>query len=122
MIQIKHRKDLHQIPIDNPAYPILDELCELLIDSYPPYEPDADGWLVLLEESDSNRILTELWDDWRIQDIEFESVELSNGVFSGIFLANNQKGFVICAIDGPWLSDAERAHLTYFIDPADQVS
>jgi hypothetical protein len=90
MIQIKHRNDLSQIPPDNPAYPILDQLCTNLIDSYPEYDPEADGWLVLLEKSDSNRILTELRDDWRLQYIQSENVTLEDGFFQGVLLANNQ--------------------------------
>ena len=118
MIQIKHRNDLSQISKDNPAYPILDDLCTNLIDNYPEYDPEADGWLVLLEESDSNRILTELWDDWRLQDIQWENVTLEDGFFQGVFLANNQKGFFILIPDEPWLTPEERKSLEYYLIPA----
>jgi hypothetical protein len=62
MIQLKSLGDLRQVSPDDPAYPILDDLVRRLIDEYPPYDPEADGWVVLVEPLDVDRGITEIWD------------------------------------------------------------
>ncbi len=51
---IKSRDNLSQIPPTSPAYPIMDDLIRCLIDDYPQYDPEADGFLVSIEEGDTD--------------------------------------------------------------------
>lgn len=117
---IKHRYDLNQIPKTDPAYPILDNLCTNLIDNYPNYDPIADGWLILAESStnDFTRVLNDIWPDGTSEDStlltlqhQFEGVELKDGFYHAIYLANNQFGLYFLIPDCPELPDDVRESL-----------
>lgn len=61
MITIKSHDDLNKIDLTNPAYPVMKELTELLIDAYTwtghHYLPDDYGYLVLIEEASANKVI-----------------------------------------------------------------
>jgi len=121
---IKHRKDLSQIPKDNPAYPILDDLCTRLNDNYHSYDPVADGWLVLLEAAtdDFTRPLTEIWPDGTSEDSTllslkylWDGVTYENSMIHSVYLGSNQFGLYFLIPDCPELPDDVRDSLEYNI-------
>lgn len=123
MIQIKHRKDLNKIPKNNPAYPILDELCTNLIDNYPQHDPSADGWLVLCERknNDFTRPLNDIFPEepTTLLDLknQWESVTYEkNSFYSPLWLRDNQFGLLFLIPDCPELPDDVRQSLEYHID------
>ena len=72
MLQFKHPHDLKQLPEAHPAYPIIQDLVTRLIVDFPPgraYDPDDDGWICLIEETDVDRVLCEVWEDWTLSDV-----------------------------------------------------
>ena len=73
MLQFKHPHDLKQLPDTHPAYPLIKDLVERLIVDFPPgrpYAPEDDGWICLIEEQDIDRVITEIWSDWKLADVE----------------------------------------------------
>ncbi len=114
---IKSRDDLSQIPLTDPAYPLMDDLVRGLIDEYPSYDPDADGFLVLIEENDTDGPLIGIWDDWTLMDIPWEGVIQEKGFFKAIFLANNEFGIVFLIPDAEWVNGKLREALEYHLDP-----
>ena len=111
MITFESVSDLSKLPPDDPAFPIIKDLSEKLLTTAHtmdrPYDPDADGYLVLIEEQDIARPLTEIWseDAYRLTDIPWEGVGAQDGFYIAIFLANNEFGLVFVIPDADWLSD-----------------
>jgi hypothetical protein len=99
MLQFKHPQDLKQLPESHPAYPIVKDLVERLIVDYQPpgrsYAPEDDGWIALIEESDVHRVITEIWPDWQLADVEWEGITYRDGFWQAIYLSDNEKGFVL---------------------------
>jgi hypothetical protein len=67
MLHFKHPSDLSQLPSSDPAYPVIQSLVDLTITPYDtperPYDPYAEGWIVLIQEGDLTGPLTDIWDD-----------------------------------------------------------
>jgi len=67
MLHFKSRNDLNQLPSSDPAYPTIQSLVDLTITPYDtperPCDPDAEGWIVLIQESDLEGPLMDIWDD-----------------------------------------------------------
>ena len=111
MISFKSVSDLSKLPPDHPSYTVIEDLAHKLLVTTPsmarPYDPEADGWIVLIEESDVDRPLTEIWGDdaYRFIDIPWEGItrDESGEFFICIFLANNQWGLVAILPDEDWL-------------------
>jgi hypothetical protein len=70
VITFKSPRDLSKLSPDNPAFPVVKHLVKVLIDAYTwpghPYLPDDYGYVVLIEPGDTDRVLTEIWDDWTL--------------------------------------------------------
>lgn len=121
MLQFKSPHDLKQLPESNPAYSIIKDLVDRLIVDYQPpgrsYEPDDDGWIALIEEKDVDRVISEIFQDWKLADVEWEGITYRDGFWQAIYLADNEKGFVIVIPDAPWISDQLREHIECYLDP-----
>ena len=107
--------DLKQVPSSDPAYPLLAELVQSFT-TYEGYDPEADGWVVLIDAGDVGQPLVDLWDDWTLMDVPWEGVLKVGAFYEGIFLANNQFGIVFVIPDEPWLPKAYRARLEDYLD------
>jgi hypothetical protein len=111
VISFKSVSDLSKLPHDDPAHPVIEDLANrLLVTDNPvsrPYDPEADGWIVLIEENDVDRPLTEIWGDdaYSLIDVPWEGItkDESDEFFICIFLANNQWGLVAILPDRGWL-------------------
>jgi len=68
------------------------------------YDPNADGWIVLIEEGDTGRVLDEIWDDWTLLDVPWEGITREGDFFLAVFLANNQFGICFVIPDEPWIN------------------
>jgi hypothetical protein len=88
---------------------------EGLIDAYAEcgglYDPDADGWTVLLEQGDSDDAIRNAIGGNGLQDTPFEGVSFKFGLFVAVWLANNQFGIALVIPDEPWLDPDVRARL-----------
>jgi hypothetical protein len=75
-----------------------------------PYDPEAEGWIVLIEENDVARPLTEIWGDdaYSLIDTPWEGVSRHDDFYIAVFLANNEFGLVFVIPDDDWLPDELR--------------
>jgi hypothetical protein len=128
MIQFKSISDLSKLPSDDPAHPIIEGLAQRLLvtdeSTAYPYDPEADGWIVLIEPEDIDRPLTEIWGDdaYSLIQTPFEGVTLEKGMFVAVFLANNRFGLVFIIPDEPWLPNKLRNVLEDNLVPAPDTS
>ena len=120
MLQFKHPHDLKQLPDAHPAYPLVKDLVARLIVDFPPgraYAPEDDGWICLIEETDVHRVITEIWSDWQLAEVEWEGITYRDGFWQAIYLSDNEKGFVIVIPDAPWITAELRETIECYLDP-----
>ena len=111
MLKFTSEADLLRLNPSNKAYPIVEEFVQRLITEVKKseygYSPEADGYLVLLDQNDIDRPLIEIWGDdaYSLIDVPWEGVhkDESGEFFICIFLANNQWGLVAILPDADWL-------------------
>ena len=96
MITFKSNSDLSKLDPDDPAYPVMKELIELLIDAYTtpekPYDPDAYGYLALVEDEDADKVIDLPELQCTLLDVLWEGASMRNGYFYAIYLTNNEFG------------------------------
>ena len=123
MLHFKSRHDLSQLSPTDPAHNVIKSLVDLTITPYDtperPYDPDAEGWIVLVQEDDLVGPLTDIWDDTSLLDLDewWEGITFEDGFYNAIYLANNEFGLVFVIPDSPWLSPEVRDMLERHLDP-----
>ena len=75
------------------------------------YDPEADGWTVLVEPGDSEEMIGTAIGGHSPLDAPFEGVTFEYGCFVAVWLANNQFGITVVVPDAPWLPPELRARL-----------
>ena len=122
MITFKSTTDLQTLPANDPAHSVIKELIDQLIRAYTweghPYVAEDYGYIILIEPEDSDRVLSEIWDDWTLLDIPWEGITREGDFFIAVFLANNQFGLVFVIPDVPWVNDELREVMEEQLDPA----
>ena len=107
MITFKSTQDLQKLDRKDPAHPVIKELIDQLIGAYTweghPYNAEDYGYIVMIEPGDTERVLDEIWADWRLLDIPWEGITLRNGYYTAIFLANNEYGLVFVIPNEEWV-------------------
>ncbi len=78
---------------------------------------DVDGYVVLIQEADTDRVLHEIWEDWTLLNAPWEGAMQEGGFFKTIFLANNEFGTVFLIPDAKWINWKLREILEYHLDP-----
>jgi len=121
MITFKSPDDLSKLPPDHPARDTVGILVRDLITAYSPtgrsYDPEDDGYVILIEEGDVNRTLDELWDGATLLTIPWEGIFLRDGFFIAIYLANNEYGLTFVIPDADWLTSELRTFIETILDP-----
>ena len=123
MKTFKSTSDVEQLrsdPIHSPIYDTVKELVVPVISEYTeaaPYRPENDGFLVLIESDDVDRVLTDLNMPQRLSEVLFEGVTMVDGHFYAVYLANNQFGIGFLIPDEDWLPGELRRHLEDHLDP-----
>ena len=75
------------------------------------YSPEDDGFAVLIESGDVDRVLTDLRLPYRLCELPFEAVHMLEGHYCGIYLANNQFAITFLVPDADWVQGELRKHL-----------
>ena len=122
MLEFKSPEDLSKLSPDDPAFAIVEDLVKCLITDYIAegyeYIPADDGWIVVIEELDRDRVLTEIWSDWTLLNIPWEGITYRDGYFLALFLANNQFGIEFVIPDAPWVDGELRKMIEDNLDPS----
>ena len=118
MITFKSTEDLSKLPPEDPALPTVQELVDRLITAYgQPYNHEDYGYVILIEESDVNRTLDEIWDGCTLLEIYWEGIMKQGDYFIAIYLANNEYGLVFVIPDAPWVCGELRQLIDDTLDP-----
>ena len=122
MITFKSPGDLAQLDPHDPAYPVIKELIQVLIEDFPvqPYPAEDFGFLLLVEPGDEDRVLTELDMPWTLAEIPWEGASLRGRYFVGIFLGTDDFGLAFAIPDEPWINGELRTVLTEILDTTPQ--
>ncbi len=108
MITFKSAADLLRLNPGDPALPVIrdfsDSLMDLASSSKHKYDPDNDGYIVLIERVDANRVIDEIWPDRTLVDVLWEGVTKQGDFFVAVWLANNQFGIIFVIPDADWVN------------------
>jgi len=110
MKTFKSVPDLEQLR-NTPLHATIKNLVSTIINDYPEYHPEDDGYLVLIEPGDTVRILDDLDMPYRLSEVPFEGVTVIDGCFLAVYLPNNQFGLDFLIPDEDWLPGDVRRHL-----------
>ena len=101
----------------HPLHAAIKELVIPVISAYTNYRPEDDGYLVLIEPGDVDRVLDDLDMPWRLSEVPFEGVTVVDGCFHAVYLANNQFALGFLIPDEGWLPGELRRVLEAHLDP-----
>jgi hypothetical protein len=119
MMTFKSIPDLEQIRND-PVHASLHDTVKKLVAMFAgqtDYRPEDDGYLVLVEPGDLDRVLDDLDMPWRLSEVPFEGVTVIDGHFHAVFIPNNQFALSFLIPDESWLPGEVRRHLEAHLDP-----
>jgi len=91
----KQHSDLEQLNSSDPAYPVMEELVKVLIDDFnepgQTYSPEDFGFLVLIEDGDTDRELTEI-DMPELTEILWDGASIRQGFIYAVYLGTDDWG------------------------------
>ena len=116
MITFKSITDVEQFR-NHPLHATVKELFSMVIAEYPDYRPEDDGYLVLIEPAEVDRVPSDLDMPWRLSEVAFEGITVVDGYFHAVYLANNQFALGFLIPDTDWLPVKVRCHLEAHLDP-----
>jgi len=116
MKTIKSITDVEQLR-KHPLHATIASLVTPIIAATPEYRPEDDGYLVLIERDDIDRVLSDLDMPWRLSEVPFEAVTMIDGLFHAVYIPNNQFALSILVPDAEWLPEDVRRHLESHLDP-----
>ena len=123
VITFKSPEDLSKLSENHPAHATVSTLVHDLITAYTPpgraYDPEDDGYVILIEEADVNRTLDELWDGCTLLNIPWEGIMLQGDFYIGIYLANNEYGLTFVIPDADWVTGKLRTLVNDILDPVE---
>ena len=121
MLTFKSPDDLNKLPENHLAHATVKELIEQLIEAYTwedhPYNAEDYGYILLVEEGDTDRELDELWDGCTLLNIPWEGIMLRGGYYTAIYLANNEYGLSFVIPDADWVDGELREMIEDILDP-----
>ena len=118
MKTFKSISDVKQV-LGTPVHDTVRELVVPVIESFSdsaPYRPEDDGYLVLIEPDDVDRVLDDLDIPHQLSDVPYEAVDMIDGHFHAFYIPNNQFCIDFLIPDEEWLPDVLRKHLEDHLD------
>ena len=117
MKTFKCHSDLEQLACNDPAYPVIEELIELLIDDFPeqPYNANDYGYICLVEKGDTNRPLPEI-EMPCLTDIPWEGASMRHGYFYAVYLGTDDYGMGFVIPNADWINGDLRTVLEEITD------
>jgi len=80
---------LRNHPAYAPLHATIKSLVSTIIAEYPDYRPEDDGYLVLMEPADVDRVLDNLDMPYRLSEVPFEGVTVADRCFHAVWLPND---------------------------------
>ena len=121
MFTFKSPEDISKLPENHSARATVEELIQQLITAYSPsgrsYDPEDDGYIILIEPEDAYRELDELWEGCTLLSIPWEGIMLRDGYYTAIYLANNEYGLTFVIPDADWVTGELRELIEDILDP-----
>ena len=118
MKTFKSNRDVTQLLRNHPSYDTVKARVKQIIDAYGrSYSPENDGYVVLVEPDDVNRILNDLLMPYRLSEVSWEGVSMLNGHYNAFYLANNQFGINFLIPDEKWVNGVLRQSLEGSLNP-----
>jgi len=122
MKTFKSPDDLQKLSENHPAHATVKELIVQLIEAYTwedhPYNAEDYGYILLVEEGDTDRELDELWDGCTLLNIPWEGIMLQGDFYTAIYLANNEYGLTFVIPDADWVTGELREMIEDILDPS----
>jgi hypothetical protein len=120
MITLKYPSEITKVPRTDPAYPLIKEYIQLTMRTSdanaPPWDPDSEGFLAILEPTDVGINLGEVYDGL-FEELPFEGVMKRDGFYVAIVLYNNSYGHLILVEDASWIDGPIRDALEENLNP-----
>ena len=120
MITFKSHSDLEKLHPDDPARPVMEELVRVLIDDFnepgQTYSSDDFGYLVLIEKSDTDRVLTDIDMPWRLADVPWEGASMRDDFYYAVYLGTDDYGMGFVIPDADWINGRLRETLESILD------
>lgn len=107
--------DVDNARLQPPIKMAVQQCMQSVLDAYgAAYDPDNDGWVILVEQTTSDIEIQELFGA-PLQDISLEGVtyDSRSKCFLTLNLSNNQFGITIVIPDQPWIPKELRNRLMY---------
>jgi len=96
-------------PVHGVVHRVVSGFIEALAQYGGTYDPDDDGWAILIEGGDEAEVAAEI--GYPLTEALFEGVFREENCFVGCVLHNNQFGYSLIFVDSPKLDPAVRAKL-----------
>jgi len=94
MLTFKSFECLSQLNIADPARPVIHDLLNSYISSAQDFDytyvPDHDGYVVLIEQEDTERELDLFTPPRKLEDVFWEGVHVCGDYFAAVFVPNNR--------------------------------
>ena len=109
MLTFKYTADLAKLSRSDPAYIVVRERLYLLLDTFPAYDPDTHGYVVLVQPGDTRIDLPEL--KGTMAEMSFDGVTKHDGHYHAVYLTNNEFALEFVVPDADWLDEGIRNNL-----------
>ena len=116
MKTFKSIPDVEQLH-NHPLHAAIKSLVVPVIAAAPNYRPEDDGYVVLIERQDVDRVLDDLDMPWCLSEVPFEGVGMIDRCFYAVYIPNNQFSLRFLIPDAEWLTGELRRHLEAHLDP-----
>ena len=117
----KSLSGLQQLDPSSPSAAFIEPYLTQMIAAYSEegrvYEPEHDGYMVLVEQGDAARVFDDLSLPHCLINIPWEGISLEQGHFYALYMANNQFGIGFVIPDADWLPISVRQALIEGLDP-----
>ena len=112
MLTFKSFECLSQLGSDHPSRSVVEDLLNTIITEAErlghSYDPDNDGYTLLIDCESSDRELDQFTPRRKLEDVLWEGVDVRSGHFIAVYLPNNQFGLVFVIPDEDWLPNGLR--------------
>lgn len=118
MLIFKSMSDVESLSRADPAFAVVAGVMQRMIEfcAECPYDPDANGYVVLVQSCDLDCVMPVPELDCRLEDVLWEAVTYEGDMFHAVHLCNNEFGLSFLIPDAPWVGGQLRDTLLENLD------